>query len=50
MNGIISKSLAWIAHPGFTDDSDPTDWFAFVVLTIMLGLLWSKVVRQTLEV
>jgi hypothetical protein len=49
MNGIISKTLAWFAHPGFTEDSDPTDWFCFVILAIMAGLLWSKVVRHTLE-
>jgi hypothetical protein len=46
--GIISKSLDWILHPQFTD-SDPIDWFAFLVLFLLAGLLWSKVVRQTLE-
>lgn len=46
--GIISKSLDWILHPQFAD-SDPVDWFAFLVLFLLAGLLWSKVVRQTLE-
>jgi hypothetical protein len=46
--GLISKSLDWILHPQFTD-SDPVDWFAFLVLFLLAGLLWSKVVRQTLE-
>ena len=47
-SGIISKTLCWITHPQFAD-SDPVDWFAFLVLILMAGLLWSKVVRQTLE-
>ncbi len=46
--GLISKTLCWITHPQFAD-SDPVDWLAFVVLFVMAGLLWSKVVRQTLE-
>lgn len=46
--GIIAKALAWVNHPRFAD-SDPVDWFAFLVLITMAGLLWSKVVRQTLE-
>jgi hypothetical protein len=46
--GLISKSLAWITHPMFAD-SDPVDWFSFLVLILLAGLLWSKVVRQTLE-
>lgn len=47
-SGIITKSLDWILHPQFSD-SDPVDWFAFLVLLLLGGLLWSKVVRQTLE-
>lgn len=46
--GLISKSLDWILHPQFSD-SDPVDWFAFTVLLVLLGFLWSKVIRQTLE-
>jgi hypothetical protein len=46
--GLISKSLAWVTHPQFAD-ANPTDWFAFIVLILLAGLLWSKVVRQTLE-
>lgn len=46
--GLISKMLAWVTHPQFAD-SDPADWAAFVVLFVMLGILWSKVVKQTLD-
>jgi hypothetical protein len=46
--GLISKTFSWILHPQFSDD-DPIDWFAFAVLLIMAGVLWSKVVKQTLE-
>lgn len=46
--GIVSKSLAWIFHPTFAD-SDPVDWFGFIVLVLLAGLLWTKVVKQTLE-
>lgn len=46
--GLISKMLAWVTHPQFAD-SDPVDWAAFVVLFVMLGILWSKVVKQTLD-
>jgi hypothetical protein len=46
--GLISKMFAWVFHPTFAD-SDPVDWAAFAVLFIMLGVLWSKVVKQTLD-
>jgi hypothetical protein len=46
--GIVTKMLDWVLHPQFAD-SDPVDWAAFVVLFVMLGLLWSKVVKQTLD-
>lgn len=46
--GLITKSLAWIMHPMYSDQ-DPIDWFAFVVLALLAGLLWSKVVKQTLD-
>jgi hypothetical protein len=46
--GLISKTLAWILHPSYSD-ADPLDWFAFVVLLLIVGLLWSKVVKQTLD-
>lgn len=46
--GLISKSLAWVLHPTFAD-SEPIDWFAFVILLVLAGFLWSKVIRQTLE-
>ena len=46
--GLISKMLQWVTHPQFAD-SDPADWAAFVVLFVMVGILWSKVVKQTLD-
>jgi hypothetical protein len=46
--GLFTRMLDWILHPQFAD-TDPIDWFAFVVLLVMLGFLWSKVVRQTLD-
>lgn len=46
--GLITKMLDWSLHPTFSD-SNPWDWFAFVVLFFMAGLLWSKVVKQTLD-
>jgi hypothetical protein len=46
--GIITKMIDWIMHPIFTD-SDPLDWLAFATILVMGGLLWSKVVKQTLD-
>lgn len=46
--GLISKMFSWVNHPRFAD-SDPVDWAAFAVLLLMLGILWSKVVKQTLD-
>ena len=46
--GIISKSIAWSLHPTFAD-TDPLDWFAFLVIFILLGLFWSKVLRQLVD-
>jgi hypothetical protein len=46
--GIVTNLMNWIFHPSFAD-SDPWDWAAFVVLFVMAGLLWSKVVKQTLD-
>ena len=46
--GIVSKSLAWALHPSFAD-TEPLDYFVFAVLLFLVGMLWSKVIRQTLE-
>lgn len=46
--GIISKSLTWIFHPSFSD-ADPVDWFGFLIVFILVGLLWSKVLRQLID-
>ncbi len=47
-NGIISKTLDWFTHPSYAE-STPIDWAAFVVLLIMAGLLWSRVVKKVLD-
>jgi hypothetical protein len=46
--GVISKSLDWIFHAQYSD-TRLVDWFAFTLLALGLGYLWSKVVRQVLE-
>lgn len=46
--GIISKSLSWVFHPSFAD-ADPIDWFGFLIIFILAGMLWSKVLRQLVE-
>ena len=46
--GLITKMLQWGMHPTYAD-TDPWDWAAFVLLLFMLGYLWSKVVKQTLD-
>lgn len=47
-SGLITKSISWILHPRYSDQ-DPIDWLAFAVLALLAGLLWSKVVKQTLD-
>jgi hypothetical protein len=47
--GLISKTLAWIRHPINDRSTDLADYFGFLVLVLLAGLLWSKVVKQTLE-
>lgn len=47
--GIISKTLNWISHPYNDSDSDPLDWFAFFILTLIVAYLWVKVIRQLIE-
>lgn len=47
--GLFGDMLDWFEHPRFTR-SDPIDWLAFAVVLILIGLMWSKVVKQTLDV
>jgi hypothetical protein len=47
-NGIISKTLDWFDHPTYTDTS-PLDWFAGFIIVLLMGMLWSKVLRQIVE-
>ena len=46
--GLIGGTLEWIHHPRFTK-SDPIDYLLWAVLLILVGLAWSKVIRQTLD-
>jgi hypothetical protein len=45
---LIGGMLDWIHHPRFTK-SDPIDYLLWAVFLILLGIAWSKVVRQTLD-
>jgi hypothetical protein len=45
-NGILSKIMAWLQAPAFIEDAQPIDWFALVVVLVIAGFLWSKVVRS----
>lgn len=47
-NGLISKIGSWFVHP-FNDRSTPTEWFAGLVLLLILAFLWSTVVRMIAE-
>jgi hypothetical protein len=46
--GLIGSTLDWLHHPRFTK-ADPIDYLLWAVLLMMLGLAWSKVIRQTLD-
>jgi membrane protein DedA with SNARE-associated domain len=46
--GLIGGMLDWIHHPRFTK-ADPIDYLLWAVLLMLLGLAWSKVIRQTLD-
>lgn len=46
--GLIAGMLDWINHPRFTR-TDPIDWLAFAIVLLLIGLMWSKVVKQTLD-
>lgn len=46
--GIISKILSWV---DFEPESNVTtlDWFAGLVLIVLVSLLWSHVILQVVE-
>ena len=46
--GLITKLFDWALHPAFAD-TDWRAWLAFLVLIAMANLLWSKVIKQTLD-
>ena len=45
MNGLISQTLDWLKHPGYSDAS-VREWSAFLVLILIVSFLWYTVVRQ----
>lgn len=42
--GIITKIYSWVWHPSNSDET-LTDWFAFFVLVLIAGYLWSTVIK-----
>jgi hypothetical protein len=49
-NSIIGKIFAWVWHPQFDTDTDPVDWVAGLAIVVLLAFLWSRVVKQIVEV
>lgn len=47
MKGTISQTLNWLMHPAYADGKI-SDWAAFVVLVLLLGVLWNTQVVQKL--
>lgn len=47
-SGLITKTLQWVLHP-LNADTDPMDWFAFLVLAVIISIFWSRVLRQIVE-
>jgi hypothetical protein len=45
-NGIFSKLLSWLTLPSEHEDSTVKEWFAFLVLILIVSFLWSTVVKQ----
>lgn len=43
--GLISKTFSWVTHP-LNDTSTVVDWFAGLVLILILAYLWSTVIRM----
>ena len=48
--GLIGQTLNWLKHPFYSPYNDPVNWGAGVLGVVILSLLWSKVVRQVLDV
>ena len=47
--GVIGKTWAWLTNASY-DDTTPMDWFAGLVLLLLLAFLWSTVVNHTIQV
>lgn len=47
-NGLISKMGTWFMHP-FHDKSTTGEWFAGLVLLLIIAFLWSTVVKMIAE-
>lgn len=48
--GIVTKSLNWITHPTFDTDTDPVDWLAGLALILIAAFLWSRVIKEIVNV
>lgn len=46
---ILSQLLNWLTHPFNNDVGTVKDWFAFLVLVLIVSFLWSTVIRETVE-
>jgi hypothetical protein len=47
MRGIVGKILDWFSH-GAKSDMTTLDWSAFLVVVLIAGLLWTRVVKSIL--
>lgn len=50
ITAIFTKLYAWLTEPLNTGYSNPTNWFAAFVLIALVSFLWTKVLRQVLDV
>lgn len=45
MKGLLSRTIEWMTHPTYSDES-LAEWGAFLVLVLIASFLWTTVVRQ----
>jgi hypothetical protein len=43
--GLLTKIFSWGTHPSFSE-GDTLDWFAGLVVILMISFLWVQVVQQ----
>ena len=46
--GMISRIYGWVWHPSNSDET-LTEWFAGLVLILIISFLWSTVVKMTVD-